>query len=65
MLRNHPPGMNHAGDPAKNGQQNIDEEVGVAAGFKEDSQWWQEEGEEVEAEIARTGWWWVCHCESM
>lgn len=65
MLGNHPPGMNHAWDPAKNGKQDIDEEIGVAAGLEEDSQWWQEEGEEVEADVARAGWWCVCHCGSM
>lgn len=43
--------MNDTRDPAKNGQEDIDEEVRIAAGLEEDGERGQEEGQEVEAHV--------------
>jgi len=37
----------HAGQPAEDGQQDVDEEIRVAPGLEEDGQWREEEREEV------------------
>lgn len=43
--------MDHAGDPSQYTEQNIDQKVGPAAGFQEDGQRREEEGQEVEADV--------------
>lgn len=42
VLSNDPPSVNNTGDPTKNRQENVDEEVGAAASLEEDGKWRQE-----------------------
>jgi len=42
----------YAGNPAKNRQADVDEEVGAAASLQKDRNWRKEEGEEVEEDVA-------------
>ena len=56
VLRDHPPGVKHTRDPTQDGQQDVDEEVGVAASLQKDGQRRQEEAKKVEADIGRGRW---------
>lgn len=47
--------MNNTRNPTKNGQTDVDQEVGVAASLEEDRKGWQEESEEVQADVAGGG----------
>lgn len=51
VLGNDPPGVNDTGDPAEDGEANVDEKVGAAAGLEEDGDGGQEEGEEVQEDV--------------
>lgn len=46
------PRVNNARDPTENAQADIDEEVGTASSFENDSNGREEDGQEVEADIA-------------
>jgi hypothetical protein len=52
VFRNHPPGVYDSRDPPQDTEQDIDEEVGVAAGLEEDSEWREKDCKEVEKDIA-------------
>ena len=43
------------GDPTQDGQQDADEEVAVTASLEEDGEWWEEDCEEVEADVGLHG----------
>lgn len=47
------PGVDDAGDPAQDPQADVDEDVGAAPALQEDGHGRDEEGEEVEQDIAR------------
>jgi hypothetical protein len=55
MLADHPPGVQHARYPAEDGQTDVDEEVRVDARLEQDGDWREEDGEEVEQDVARGG----------
>lgn len=44
--------MNHAGNPTKNGETDVDQEVGVAASLEEHGERREEDSQEVQADIA-------------
>jgi len=44
--------MDDSRDVSEDGQQDVDEEVGIASTFKEDTQWWDEDGEDDLDDIA-------------
>lgn len=44
--------MYDAGDPSKDTEQDIDQQVGVAASLQEDGDWREEDRKEVEKDIA-------------
>jgi len=46
---------NDTGNPAEDREEDVDQEVGIAASLEEDSQRWQEDGEEVEAHVGLDG----------
>ena len=53
VLGDDPPGVDDAGQPAKDRQGDVDQEVGAAAGLEEDRDGRQEEGQEVQEHVAR------------
>ena len=46
---------NDTGNPTEDREEDVDQEVGIAASLEEDSQRWQEDGEEVEAHVGLDG----------
>lgn len=54
------PGVDDTRDPTQDRQTNVDQEVGVAASLEKDRKRRQEEGQEVEADVASGGWHDVC-----
>lgn len=50
-LANDVPTMQNPRDPTQNRETNVDEEIGAAAAFEEDGDGWEEETEEVEADV--------------
>jgi len=52
ILQNDIKGVDDAGDVSKNGQQNVDEQVGTAATLKEDSERWEDDGKDDLADVA-------------
>ena len=44
--------MQHARDPPQDAEADVDEEVGAAATFEEDGQRGEEDGDEVEEDVA-------------
>lgn len=52
-LSNDPPSVEDSRNPTENRQTDIDEEIGAAAGLQEDGERGEEEGEDVEADVAR------------
>jgi len=46
------PSMNAARQPTENGQEDVDEEVGITPGLEEDGHGWKKDGQEVEAHVA-------------
>lgn len=45
--------MNDTWDVTEDSQQNVDEEVGAAATLKEDTEWWEDDGKNDLADIAK------------
>ena len=45
-------GVDDTWDVTKDSQQNVDEEVGAAATLEEDTEWWEDDGENDLADIA-------------
>ncbi len=46
---------NDTGNPAEDREEDVDQEVGIAARLEEDCERWQEDGEEVEAHVGLDG----------
>lgn len=55
MLADDPPGVYATGYPTENRQKDVDEEVAAAASFQQDGDGWDEDGEEVEEDVAVGG----------
>jgi len=51
MLADDPPGMKDTRNPTQDGKKDVNEEICGASSLEEDGEGWEEDGEEVEADV--------------